>query len=119
MAAGSRILLFSTSQAHASTVTANYTSYIASKGAVEQLTRGLSKDLARKEIRVNCIAPGPTATDLFLKGKSEQLINTIAGFSPMKRIGKPEEVADMVEAFCGKAGEWVTGQVLLVNGGMA
>lgn len=118
MAAGSRILLFSTSQAHASTVTPNYTSYIASKGAVEQLTRGLSKDLARKEIRVNCIAPGPTATDMFLGGKSEQLINTIANFSPMKRIGKPEEVAEVVESLCGKAGDWVTGQVLRVNGGM-
>jgi 3-oxoacyl-[acyl-carrier protein] reductase len=68
---------------------------------------------------VNCIAPGPTGTDLFLKGKSERLINTIAGFSPLKRIGKPEEVADLAEALCGNAGAWVTGQVVKCNGGMA
>ncbi len=117
MPSGSRILFFSTNQAHASTVTPNYTTYIASKGAIEQITRGLSKELSKKGILVNCVAPGPTATDLFLKGKSEQLLNTIAGLSPMGRIGKPEEIAEVVGFLAGEKGSWVTGQVWKINGG--
>ena len=119
MKSGGRIILFSTTQCHASTVTPSYLTYIASKGAIEQMTRALSKDLARKGILVNTVAPGPTATDLFLKGKSEQLINTIGGFNPQGRIGQPEEVANVVGFLAGEQGSWVTGQVLKVNGGMA
>ncbi|KAF4625268.1 hypothetical protein G7Y89_g12900 [Cudoniella acicularis] len=119
MAPGSRVVLFSTTQAHASTVTANYLTYIASKGAIEQMNRALSKDLARKGITVNCVSPGPTATDLFLQGKSEQLIKTIAGFNPQNRIGKPEEIAEVVAFLSSPAASWVSGQMLLANGGQA
>ncbi|KAA8574883.1 hypothetical protein EYC84_004124 [Monilinia fructicola] len=119
MAPGSRIILFSTTQCHASTVTPNYLTYIMSKGAIEQMTRGLSKDLARKGITVNTVAPGPTSTELFLKGKSEQLLKTIAGFNPQNRIGQPEEIADVVAFLSGSASSWITGQTLKVNGGMA
>ncbi|RAL59958.1 hypothetical protein DID88_000584 [Monilinia fructigena] len=119
MAPGSRIILFSTTQCHASTVTPNYLTYIMSKGAIEQMTRGLSKDLARKGIMVNTVAPGPTSTELFLKGKSEQLVKTIAGFNPQNRIGQPEEIADVVAFLSGSASSWITGQTLKVNGGMA
>jgi len=119
MAPGSHIVFFSTTQAAASTVAANYLPYVTSKGAVEQMTRVMSKDLARKGISVNAVAPGPTATDMFLKGKSEQLLKTIAGFNPQNRIGSPEEVADVVAFLGGDASRWVTGQVLKVNGGMA
>jgi 3-oxoacyl-[acyl-carrier protein] reductase len=119
MSAGSRFILFSTNQCHASTVTPNYLTYIMSKGAIEQMTRGLSKDLARKGITVNCVTPGPIATELFLKGKSEQLLKTIAGWHPQNRIGKPEEVADVVAFLCSEAASWVTGQTLKVNGGLA
>lgn len=90
-----------------------------SKGAIEQMTRGLSKDLARKGIMVNTVAPGPTSTDLFLKGKSEELLKTIAGFNPQGRIGQPEEVAEVVAFLSSSASSWVTGQTLMVNGGMA
>lgn len=83
------------------------------------MTRGLSKDLARKGIMVNAVAPGPTATDLFLKGKSEQALKMIAGFNPQGRIGKPEEIADAVAYLSGEQSSWVTGQVLRVNGGHA
>ncbi|KAL3422206.1 short-chain dehydrogenase [Phlyctema vagabunda] len=119
MAPGSSIILFSSTQTAASTVTGNYLTYCTSKGAVEQMTRVLSKDLAAagKQIMVNCVAPGPTATDLFMKGKPEALVKTIAGFNPQKRIGKPEEIADTV-AFLATT-TWVTGQVLRANGGMA
>lgn len=90
-----------------------------SKGAVEQMTRGLSKDLARKGIMVNTVAPGPTSTELFLKGKSEQLLKTIAGFNPQNRIGQPEEIADVVGFLSGNGSSFLTGQVIKVNGGMA
>jgi len=119
MSAGGRIVFFSTTLAAASTVTPNYLAYCASKGAVEQLTRVMSKDLARKGIMVNCVAPGPTATELFMKGKSEQLLKMIAGFNPQGRIGKPEEIAETVAFLSSSAASWVTGQVLRANGGMA
>jgi len=116
---GGRIVLFSTTLCAASTVTPNYLAYCASKGAVEQMTRLLSKDLARKGVMVNCVAPGPTATDLFMKGKPEALINMIAGFNPQKRLGRPEEIAGTVRWLASEGGSWVTGQVIRVNGGMA
>lgn len=119
MAPGSRVVLFSTTQCHASTVTPNYLTYIASKGAIEQMTRALSKDLARKGILVNCCAPGPTATDLFLNGNSEQLLKMIAGFNPQNKIGAPEEIAEVVAFLSSPAASWVSGQVLKANGGQA
>src|SRR6187402_1340704 len=87
MTSGGRIILFSTTLGAASTVTPNYLAYVSSKGAIEQMTRVLSKDLSRKGIMVNAIAPGPTATDLFIKGKPESLLKMIAGFNPQGRIG--------------------------------
>lgn len=83
------------------------------------MTRILSKDLARRGVMVNAIAPGPTATELFLKGKSEGVLNAIRGFNPQGRIGTPEEVAEVVGFLAGEGGRWVTGQVIKVNGGMA
>ena len=118
MKEGSRIVLLSTSVNHTSTVTPNYLLYCATKGAIEQMTRVLSKDLARRHISVNAIAPGPTATDLFLKGKSEQLLNTIASFSPRNRIGQPDEIADAITFMSSHAARWISGQVVGVNGGM-
>lgn len=119
MQPGSHIIFVSTSVAHTSTVTPNYLLYCASKGAIEQMTRVMSKDLARKGISVNAVAPGPTATDLFMKGKSDQLLKTIAGFSPHNRIGQPEEIADVFVFLSGEGSRWMSGQLLGVNGGMA
>lgn len=119
MRSGGRIILFSTTQATASTVTPNYLTYCCSKGAIEQMTRVLSKDLARKGIMVNCVSPGPTNTELFMKGKSEQVIKTIASFNPQGRIGEPEEIAGVVAFLSGPESSWVTGQNVRVNGGMA
>jgi len=68
---------------------------------------------------VNCVAPGPTATDLFLKGKPQSLIDRIAGANPQNRLGKPEEIADTVGFLSGPDSSWVTGQTFYVNGGMA
>lgn len=119
MSSGGRIILFSTTQCTASTVTGNYLAYCASKGAIEQITRVLSKDLARRGILVNAVSPGPTATDLFLKGKPEGVIKAISGLNPQGRLGKPEEIAETVNFLAGPASSWVTGQVLRVNGGHA
>jgi 3-oxoacyl-[acyl-carrier protein] reductase len=119
MAPGSSIVFLSTSLAAASTVSPEYLLYNASKGAIEQIVRVLSKDLARKGINVNAVAPGPTGTELFYKGKPDAVVKMIAGFSPKGRIGEPAEIAQTIAFLAGPAASWVTGQVLRVNGGMA
>ncbi|KAI4753631.1 NAD(P)-binding protein [Aureobasidium sp. EXF-3400] len=117
MPSGSHIVFLSTTQCHASTVTAPYLLYNMTKGAVEQMTRVLAKDFGRKGIFVNAVAPGPTATDMFLTGKSPQSLKTLAGFSPHDRIARPEEIADTITHLT--ESRWVSGQVVKVNGGMA
>ncbi|KAG9511728.1 NAD(P)-binding protein, partial [Aureobasidium melanogenum] len=117
MPSGSHIVFLSTTQCHASTVTAPYLLYNMTKGAVEQMTRVLAKDFGRKGVFVNAVAPGPTATDMFLSSKSPQLLETLAGFSPHNRIARPEEIADTI-AYLTES-RWVSGQVVKVNGGMA
>lgn len=119
MPEGSHIVLISTSQCHATTVTPPYLLYNASKGAIEQMTRVMSKDLLSKGIRVNAVAPGPTGTELFYKGKSDQVLKMIAGLSPAGRIGKPEEIAEAIVWLSGASSAWVSGQVVKANGGMA
>jgi 3-oxoacyl-[acyl-carrier protein] reductase len=119
MASGSHVIFFSTSLCVATTVAPGYLLYVASKGAIEQMVRVLNKDLGRKGISVNAVAPGPTGTDLFYKGKSEQLLKMIASGSPANRIGTPEEIADAVAFLSSDASRWVSGQTVKVNGGMA
>lgn len=99
-------------------MTPNYLLYVATKGAIEQMTRVLAKDLGRREITVNCISPGPTGTELFFNGKSEALIKAIASWNPMNRIGSPEDIAKVVGFLAGPDSNWVNGQNLRANGGM-
>jgi 3-oxoacyl-[acyl-carrier protein] reductase len=82
------------------------------------MARVMAKDLARKGILVNAIAPGPTTTELFLEGKSEQVLRAVAGFSPFGRVGEPDEIASVMSFLCGKDSNWMSGQVLRVNGAM-
>ncbi|ERF68100.1 hypothetical protein EPUS_06911 [Endocarpon pusillum Z07020] len=117
MRAGSHIIFLSTTLTTASTVGPPYLLYNATKGAIEQMTRVLCKDLGKKAIFVNAVAPGPTGTELFYKGKSEQVLKMAAGFSPHNRIGTPDEVAQTI-VFLSSA-PWISGQVVRVNGGMA
>ena len=119
MSSGSHVVLLSTSLCIASTAAPNYQLYLATKGAIEQMTRGFSKDLARKGISVNCVAPGPTSTELFLRGKPDSLLKQIASLVPQNRIGTPEEIADAIVFLCGEGSRWITGQTIYVNGGMA
>ncbi len=95
-----------------------YGAYAASKGAVEALTLILARELRGRDVTVNAVAPGPTATPLFFEGKSQQLIDQIANNNPMQRLGTPEDITEAVAFLAGPA-RWVNGQVLYVNGGAA
>jgi 3-oxoacyl-[acyl-carrier protein] reductase len=96
----------------------SYGVYIGTKAAVEGLTRVLANELRGRNITVNAVAPGPTATALFLDGKSPELIDRMAKMNPLERLGKPEDIANVVAFLAGPDGAWVNGQVLRANGGM-
>jgi 3-oxoacyl-[acyl-carrier protein] reductase len=95
-----------------------YAAYAASKGAVEALTLILAREARGKDITVNSVAPGPTATPLFLDGKDEAAIRHLAGQSPLERLGSPEDIAEVVAFLASPAGHWVNGQVVRSNGGI-
>lgn len=96
-----------------------YAIYIASKAAVESLTHVFAKELRGRRITVNAVAPGPVATELFLKGKSPELIEHFAKMPPLERLGQPEDISGIVSFLAGPDSGWVNGQVLRANGGMA
>ncbi|KAA8650994.1 hypothetical protein EYZ11_004292 [Aspergillus tanneri] len=115
---GGRVLLFSTSLAGFSMITPNYLLYTATKGAVEQMTRVLAKDLGRRGITVNTISPGPIGTDAYFVGKTEQMVQMQSNMAPAGRLGKPEEVANVIAFISSDDSQWVNGQTLRINGGM-
>lgn len=94
-----------------------YGPYAMTKGAVEALTLILARELKGRDITVNAVAPGPTETDLFLRGKDKNLVEKIAGLNPFSRLGRPDEIADVI-AFLASGTRWVSGQTIFVNGGM-
>ena len=116
MAHGGRIVNFSTSVI--GLALPGYAVYAASKSAVETLTNILAKELRGKNITVNAIAPGPTATSLFLDGKTPELIERMAKMAPLERLGTPEDIASAVAFLVGKDAAWVNGQTLRANGGL-
>jgi 3-oxoacyl-[acyl-carrier protein] reductase len=95
-----------------------YGVYAATKAAVETMTAILAKELRGRSITVNAVAPGPTATDLFLNGKSDELIARMAKANPLERLGTPSDIANTVAFLAGPDGAWINGQVLRANGGM-
>jgi 3-oxoacyl-[acyl-carrier protein] reductase len=95
----------------------SYTAYAATKGAVDAMTLILAKELRGRDITVNALAPGPTATPLFLDGKSQDTIDELAAMSPLERLGTPADIAAAVSFLAGPA-RWVNGQIIYVNGGV-
>jgi 3-oxoacyl-[acyl-carrier protein] reductase len=113
---GGRIVNFSSSVVNRLVPT--YGVYIATKAAVEGLTSVLAKELRGRNITVNAVSPGPTATDLFLKGKPQEVVDQLAQMAPLERLGQPSDIADVVSFLVGPDAAWVNGQVLRVNGGI-
>jgi 3-oxoacyl-[acyl-carrier protein] reductase len=96
-----------------------YGAYIASKAGVEGLVRVLAHELRGHQISVNAVAPGPVATELFLKGKSEAEIERFGQLAPLERLGRPEDIAEVISLLAGPEGGWVNAQVLRANGSFA
>ena len=113
---GGRIVNFSTSVVGIKLET--YGVYAATKAAIETMTAIMSKEMRGRNITVNALAPGPTSTDLFLDGKSPELIERLAKMNPLERLGTPEDIASVVAFLVGPDGGWINGQVLRANGGM-
>jgi len=113
---GGRIVNFSTS-AIAMGIP-GYGIYNASKAAVEALSYTFARELRGRNISVNCLAPGPTATDLFLNGKTDAQIEHLANLPPLQRLGTPDDIARVVSFLVGSDGGWVNGQVMRANGGI-
>jgi len=113
---GGAIITFSSSVVKLALST--YTAYAATKGGVDAVTMILAKELRGRDVTVNAVAPGPTATPLFLDGKPQEAIDRLASMSPLKRLGGPEDIAETVAHLAGRA-RWINGQVIYVNGGIA
>jgi 3-oxoacyl-[acyl-carrier protein] reductase len=113
---GGAIINFSTSVTRLNLPT--YAVYAASKAAVEAISPILAKELRGRDITVNAVAPGPTATALFFDGKDQETIDRMAKMNPMERLGTPEDIAEVVSFLAGP-GRWVNGQTVYVNGGVA
>ncbi|GLY51223.1 SDR family oxidoreductase [Lentzea sp. NBRC 102530] len=94
-----------------------YGAYAMSKGGVEALTLILARELRGRDITVNTVAPGPTATDLFLDGKDQATIDTLAKQPPLERLGQGEDIAEVISFLAGPA-RWVNGQTIRANGGI-
>jgi 3-oxoacyl-[acyl-carrier protein] reductase len=96
-----------------------YATYAASKGAVDAMTLVLARELRGRDVTVNAVAPGPTATPLFLDGKDDATIEHLAKQAPLERLGTPEDIARTVAFLAGPDGRWINGQILAANGGLA
>ena len=113
---GGRIVNFSTSAI--GLAMPGYAVYGGAKAAIETFTNIFAKEMRGKGISVTAVAPGPTATDLFLDGKPPELVERLAKAAPLERLGTPEDIANTVAFLVGPQGAWVNGQTLRVNGGI-
>lgn len=96
-----------------------YATYVATKSAVEQLTRVFSKEIGSRGINVNSVSPGPTNTELFTNGKSEEVIARLASLSAFNRIGETDDIANVVVFLASDEAKWINAQNIGINGGMA
>lgn len=110
-----RIINFSSSTTNMLLPT--YGAYVATKGAVEQMSRSMAKEVGAKGITVNVVSPGPTETELFLDGKSPEMLQRFEQMSAFNRLGKPKDIAEVVNFLASDAAAWITAQNIRVNGG--
>lgn len=115
MTAGGRIINFSTSVV--GSMFPGYSAYAGTKGAVEQFTRQLAKELGPRGITINCVAPGPVNTELFTQGKSAEMIQSIVNMNAFGRLGETDDIAGAVLFLASEQSQWITGQTIRVNGG--
>ncbi|MNT74080.1 3-oxoacyl-[acyl-carrier-protein] reductase FabG [compost metagenome] len=116
MGPGGRIVNFSTSVVGLGLP--GYSVYAGTKAALETMTHILAKELRGRNITVNAVAPGPTATALFLDGKTPEQIERMSKMAPLERLGRPEDIAALVSMLAGPDGAWVNGQTIRANGGL-
>jgi 3-oxoacyl-[acyl-carrier protein] reductase len=95
-----------------------YAVYAATKAGVEAMTQVMARELRGRNITVNAVAPGPTATALFLDGKPQAVIDHLTRLAPLERLGQPEDIANTVAFLAGPDGAWINGQILRANGGI-
>lgn len=96
-----------------------YGTYVATKGAVEQLTRVFAKEVGDRGINVNAILPGPTNTELFIKDKSQEMIDKLASLNAFKRLAEPTDIAKIIKFLASDDAKWINGQIIGANGAMA
>lgn len=113
---GGALVNLSSSMVHIAAPT--YGAYAASKGAIEALTLILARELDGRDVTVNAVAPGPTATEFFFAANDDEAVERAAGQSPLGRLGTPEDVAELIAFLVGPQGRWVNGQVVQANGGV-
>jgi 3-oxoacyl-[acyl-carrier protein] reductase len=113
---GGRIVNLSSSQT--SLLHPTYGVYAATKAAVEAMTHVLARELRGRNITVNAVAPGPTATKLFLDGKPKEVVDHLKNLAPLQRLGEPSDIAAAISFLAGPDGSWINGQVLRANGGI-
>jgi 3-oxoacyl-[acyl-carrier protein] reductase len=122
LAEGSNIIVISSLAAHAVVGTPDLDkpsilAYASTKGAVETLVKNWAAILGPRGIRVNAVAPGVIDTDMSNFAKTEAGRNVVLGMQALKRIGKPEDVADVVAFLASDAARWITGASIPVDGG--
>jgi 3-oxoacyl-[acyl-carrier protein] reductase len=96
----------------------NYAVYAATKAGVEAMTHVIAKEMRGRNITVNAVAPGPTATTLFLDANTPESVDRLTRLAPLERLGRPEDIAAAVAFLAGPDGAWINGQVLRANGGI-
>jgi NAD(P)-dependent dehydrogenase (short-subunit alcohol dehydrogenase family) len=119
MAAAGKGSIVNMSSVNGTLAIPNISSYNVSKGGINQLTRVMALALADKGIRVNAVAPGTIATELAAKAvlTSEEARKRIMSRTPMKRLGEPWEIADTVAYLASDAASYITGEIVVVDGG--